>query len=79
MLKVSIISHSCKGMDDCGICAFVCPKSLFEPGEELNEAGYAPPSQPDEEECTSCGNCMIYCPDFAIVVTGNVEEEDHDA
>lgn len=78
MTKVELIPQSCKGLDDCGICVFVCPKSLFFPSEELNEAGYLPPGPPDQEECTACGNCMIYCPDFAIVVTGEKVEEDED-
>jgi 2-oxoglutarate ferredoxin oxidoreductase subunit delta len=36
----------------------------------MNEAGYLPPLPPNEEKCTACGNCMIYCPDFAIAVEG---------
>ena len=68
MQKVTLLPQSCKGMEDCGICAFVCPKSLFVASEEMNEAGYLPPLPPDEAKCTACGNCMIYCPDFAIVV-----------
>ncbi len=34
----------------------------------MNEAGYLPPEIDDESECTVCENCMIYCPDLAIVV-----------
>jgi 2-oxoglutarate ferredoxin oxidoreductase subunit delta len=34
----------------------------------MNEAGYLPPEIDDEGECTGCENCMVYCPDFAIVV-----------
>ncbi|MGD2125293.1 MAG: 4Fe-4S binding protein [Desulfobacteraceae bacterium] len=68
MPKVIMFPHSCKGMEDCGICAFVCPKALFTVSEQMNEAGYLPPNPPDEMECTSCGNCMVFCPDFAIVV-----------
>jgi len=70
MQKVTLLPQSCKGMEDCGICAFVCPKSLFVASEEMNEVGYLPPLPPDEAKCTACGNCMIYCPDFAIVVSG---------
>lgn len=75
MSKVNIISQSCKGMEDCGLCAFVCPKDLFSPSGEMNEVGYMPPASPDEEQCTGCGNCMIYCPDFAIVVEAEPAEE----
>lgn len=73
MRQVSILRNACKGMEDCGICAFVCPQSLFHPSEEINEAGYLPPKLPDEDACTGCGNCMIYCPDFAIIVEGEAK------
>lgn len=68
MGKVDILTESCKGMDDCGICKFVCPKDLFQTCKEMNSAGYYPPEITDESECTSCQNCMICCPDFAITV-----------
>lgn len=68
MHKVTIFPNSCKGMEDCCICGFVCPKALFSPSGTMNEAGYLPPQPPDESECTGCGNCMLSCPDFAIVV-----------
>ena len=75
MRKVTLFPQACKGMEDCGICAFVCPKHLFVASEEMNEAGYLPPLPPDEEKCTACGNCMIYCPDFAIMVEGGAVDE----
>lgn len=75
MPKVTLLPTSCKGMEDCGICAFVCPKSLFEVSGTMNEAGYLPPGQPNEAECTGCGNCMVFCPDFAIMVEGEALEE----
>jgi len=68
MSKITIFSQSCKGVDDCGICMFVCPKQVFAKSGELNEAGYVPPTVSDESLCTGCENCMISCPDFAIVV-----------
>ena len=68
MSRITIFTESCKGMDDCGICKFVCPKDLFEACKEMNAAGYFPPEITDESECTTCQNCMICCPDFAIVV-----------
>ena len=75
MSKVVIFSETCKGVEDCGICAFVCPKNLFDSSEEMNEAGYLPPIINDEKECTDCMNCMISCPDFAIVVEKDSEGE----
>ena len=68
MPKVTIFSEFCKGVDDCGICAFVCPEQLFKACQEMNAAGYYPPEITDPEACTGCQNCMIYCPDFAIAV-----------
>jgi 2-oxoglutarate ferredoxin oxidoreductase subunit delta len=73
MTRVTIFSQACKGVDDCGICAHVCPKNLFEAGKEMNESGYYPPEIRDPDECTGCLNCMICCPDFAIVV----EKDEH--
>jgi 2-oxoglutarate ferredoxin oxidoreductase subunit delta len=74
MAKVTVIRKSCKGVEGCGVCTAVCPKELFRPSGEMNEAGYLPPEMTDPAECTGCENCMIYCPDFAIVV----EKEDED-
>lgn len=71
MPKVTIFPQTCKGLEDCGICVFICPKKLFVASVDMNDAGYIPPMPPDESLCTGCGNCMLYCPDFAIVVTGD--------
>lgn len=82
MNKVIIFSQSCKGVDDCGICIFVCPEQLFQACKEMNDAGYFPPEIKDETKCTGCRNCMIYCPDFAIAVETVADgdnDESHDA
>jgi 2-oxoglutarate ferredoxin oxidoreductase subunit delta len=68
MSHITIFHQSCKGTEDCGICMFVCPKKVFAVSEEMNEAGYLPPRIEDEKRCNACKNCMIFCPDFAIVV-----------
>ena len=68
MGKVTIFRESCKGVDGCGICLFVCPKKLFSKSDKMNEAGYFPTEIEDKSGCTGCKNCMIYCPDFAIAV-----------
>ncbi len=34
----------------------------------MNEAGFFPPKITYESKCTGCMNCMIFCPDFAIMV-----------
>jgi 2-oxoglutarate ferredoxin oxidoreductase subunit delta len=74
MTKVNILSQNCKGVDQCGICKYVCPKDLFRDSKEMNSAGYVPPEMTDEASCTTCENCMIYCPDMAIVVTKSERE-----
>ncbi len=68
MHKVALLHQSCKGVEDCGICIFVCPKKIFAASEVANDAGYLIPQRKDEEQCTACENCMVFCPDFAIVV-----------
>ncbi|MCJ7830213.1 MAG: hypothetical protein MUP74_02385 [Desulfobacterales bacterium] len=75
MSHISLFRDSCKGVEDCGICIYVCPKSLFESSEEMNTAGYIPPRVVREGECTRCLSCMISCPDMAIVVEKEKNEE----
>jgi 2-oxoglutarate ferredoxin oxidoreductase subunit delta len=66
--KVYILREACKGVNDCGICIFVCPKDVLGISDVLNRKGFFPPEVVDEAACTQCGNCMVYCPDMAIVV-----------
>ena len=74
MSKITVFQNACKGTEDCGICIFVCPKGLFEPSEQMNERGYLVPSVTDEKQCTVCLNCMVSCPDMAIVVEDKKEK-----
>ena len=74
MSKVTVLEQSCKGVEDCGICTLVCPVSLFSASGKMNEAGYVPPRIDEIDKCTGCGNCMIYCPDFSIVVEKGEDE-----
>jgi 2-oxoglutarate ferredoxin oxidoreductase subunit delta len=55
-------------VEDCGICIFVCPKDVYEPSDEMNASGFVPPRSAREDQCNACLNCMISCPDMAIVV-----------
>ena len=75
MSGITIFRNTCKGIEDCGICLFVCPKDVFESSEEMNELGYIPPRVAFEDRCTVCLNCMISCPDMAIVVEKETVEE----
>jgi 2-oxoglutarate ferredoxin oxidoreductase subunit delta len=50
---IQINKDACKG---CGICIAMCPVKILEFSDELNKRGVHFPK------------CMIYCPDFAVVV-----------
>lgn len=62
---VQINKDACKG---CGICITMCPVKILAFSDELNKRGVRFPKITQEEKCTKCENCMIYCPDFAVVV-----------
>ena len=62
---VRIDKDACKG---CGICIAMCPVKILEFSDELNNRGVHFPKINNEGKCTKCENCMIYCPDFAVVV-----------
>ena len=64
----------CKGVEGCGLCIHVCPKDVYVKADCLTERGVTPPEPVHPELCTGCMLCMMYCPDFAIVV-GHDEEE----
>lgn len=68
--KVRIYQELCKGVDGCGICLSVCRHAVFQPGVVLNRKGYRPPEIAEPKSCTSCEDCMIFCPDLAIAVAG---------
>ena len=65
---IQINKDACKG---CGICIAMCPVKILEFSNDLNKIGVHYPIVLDETECTECENCMIYCPDFAMVVIKN--------
>jgi 2-oxoglutarate ferredoxin oxidoreductase subunit delta len=70
MGNVRIYQELCKGVEGCGICLAVCRQGVFTPAPVLNRKGYRPPEIAAPESCTSCENCMIFCPDLAIAVAG---------
>ena len=74
MPKITVLRESCKGVEGCGICIFVCPADLFESSDEMNSAGYIPPRMIDESRCTECESCMISCPDMAVIVEKDRKE-----
>lgn len=66
--SVTILTESCKGVEDCGLCMEVCPKDLFVMADKANSRGYLPSAISDQNACTGCQACHFICPDFAIVV-----------
>ena len=71
---VRIYQELCKGVDGCGICLSVCRRKVFKPATMLNQKGYRPPEIAEPESCTSCEDCMIFCPDLAIAVAGKSQK-----
>lgn len=63
---IQVNEDACKG---CGICITMCPVKILKFSKGLNKRGVHFPEVSDETKCTKCENCMIYCPDFAMVVT----------
>lgn len=70
MADMRIFSDLCKGVEGCGICLSVCRNNVFRPSLVTNPKGYRPPEIAEPESCTSCEDCMIFCPDLAIAVDG---------
>jgi 2-oxoglutarate ferredoxin oxidoreductase subunit delta len=58
-----------KGTDEYGTCLYTCQKGVFKPSEGFNLKEYRPPEVANEDQCTQCENCMIFCPDLAIAVS----------
>lgn len=61
MNTITINSKWCK---QCGICAALCPKNVF----DVDEDGVPVVARP--KDCVACRLCELRCPDFAIKVEG---------
>ena len=62
----------CKG---CNICIERCPVDALEESDKLNKRGVRPPQLKEENECNYCRLCELICPDLAITV---IPDEDED-
>lgn len=62
----------CKG---CLLCIQRCPKQALEQSDVMNKKGIYPPRLKEVNECNYCRFCELICPDFAITVTKDEEEE----
>ena len=65
-LKAHVINREwCKG---CGICVKFCPKNVLEQDDEEKAVAVRP------EDCICCKLCELRCPDLAIEVVTQQEE-----
>ncbi len=65
MIKITVDKDFCKG---CNLCVADCPKGVLATSQVRGKAGFLVPEAVHPESCTSCKNCEVVCPDFAIVV-----------
>jgi 2-oxoglutarate ferredoxin oxidoreductase subunit delta len=63
--RIEINQKWCKG---CYICLETCPKKVFGKAAEVSEKGFFPVIVARPEDCTSCLQCEMLCPDLAINV-----------
>jgi len=66
-----MIQDRCKG---CGICVAVCQTEVLELSEDENSRGIHIPVVVHPDKCLNCGLCEMFCPDFAIWATSNLDE-----
>ena len=62
----------CKG---CNICIDRCPVEALEESDKLNKRGVRPPKLKEKNECNYCRLCELICPDLAISVFPNKDED----
>ncbi|HIE28158.1 TPA: ferredoxin [Candidatus Poribacteria bacterium] len=67
----------CKGTEGCKLCISFCPREVLGVSETLTARAVHPADVINEEDCTACQLCMLYCPDLAITVQNREEDEEN--
>ena len=62
----------CKG---CNICIDRCPVDALEESDKLNRRGIRPPQLKKDNNCNYCRLCELICPDLAITITPDKEDD----
>jgi 2-oxoglutarate ferredoxin oxidoreductase subunit delta len=70
---ISINRELCKG---CGYCIDTCPLDVIVIEESFNKKGVFPASPAYLEKCTGCCMCSRMCPEIAIEVYREENEEE---
>jgi 2-oxoglutarate ferredoxin oxidoreductase subunit delta len=65
--EVHVFDNWCKG---CGLCIEFCPQGVLVLGLDNRPKPIYP------ENCTACRWCELHCPDFAIFITENSQEDE---
>ncbi|MBN2395936.1 MAG: 4Fe-4S binding protein [Candidatus Atribacteria bacterium] len=65
-VKIEIDRDLCK---KCGICAYVCPKKVYEFNEQEG------PKIVNPDLCILCDMCIMMCPDMAIDIYADAKKE----
>jgi 2-oxoglutarate ferredoxin oxidoreductase subunit delta len=72
-LKAIVIDEIyCKG---CRLCITNCHKDVYEMSSVRNAKGYLMPKPARIDDCNLCLMCEMICPDMAITVKGDKDEE----
>jgi 2-oxoglutarate ferredoxin oxidoreductase subunit delta len=65
MPNITVNPEWCKG---CHICVEVCPRHVLAVDREVFRRGFHPVVVAKPEDCTTCLQCELLCPDLAITV-----------
>ncbi len=72
MNRLCLNADYCKG---CLICVEACTKQAIKASAGINAKGYVLPQEADMSRCSGCKLCEIVCPDFAIAIESDGEDQ----